>query len=460
MSNNLEDLKKRNLKVREIYNKYKLGMHPFLTNPDPSIYRPSEDDSSMDLGLKDGKSANTGSPTGSESKSFNKLSTDEDAKTETSQRKRYYDDFEYNDVLDDCFCKPFLDDEDWISSSEESEEESKRNKSERLRQANASEDAKGLSDFSNEKDKHGLDDSSSEGEESKEVNPEKINWFKYIFKNHVKPDDEMHETLNSPTVTQTILSILLSDKGNDQIQEELFENIGFEKIDMITELISKREYIQGYCEVLSKEINREKKNQNTGHNPYQYSTGVTVTYNNNRKGKKGKGKQKQNKGKAQVSNHELLGKLGFSDEFIEENYLLGLKPRNQNNADYKGFVTSETKRRAQVFTAHADGRKAGYKQDYFDEPDWKEVHLTPPKRGESIQHELKPIKSLARWMRPAFSSTENLNTIQSLVFESAFNSTNNILVAAPTGAGKTNIALLTILREVKKYVVVKPGNPN
>jgi activating signal cointegrator complex subunit 3 len=42
----------------------------------------------------------------------------------------------------------------------------------------------------------------------------------------------------------------------------------------------------------------------------------------------------------------------------------------------------------------------------------------------------------------------HLNRIQSEVFDSAYRSNNNLLICAPTGAGKTNIALMTVLREV------------
>jgi hypothetical protein len=42
----------------------------------------------------------------------------------------------------------------------------------------------------------------------------------------------------------------------------------------------------------------------------------------------------------------------------------------------------------------------------------------------------------------------HLNRIQSEVFEAAYHSNNNLLICAPTGAGKTNIALMTVLREV------------
>ena len=52
----------------------------------------------------------------------------------------------------------------------------------------------------------------------------------------------------------------------------------------------------------------------------------------------------------------------------------------------------------------------------------------------------------------AFKGMTTLNRIQSIVYEAAFNSDENLLICAPTGAGKTNIAMLTILHEVKKHV--------
>ena len=45
---------------------------------------------------------------------------------------------------------------------------------------------------------------------------------------------------------------------------------------------------------------------------------------------------------------------------------------------------------------------------------------------------------------------KSLNTIQSRLYESAFSSSENLLVCAPTGAGKTNIAMLTILQTLSQ----------
>ena len=48
----------------------------------------------------------------------------------------------------------------------------------------------------------------------------------------------------------------------------------------------------------------------------------------------------------------------------------------------------------------------------------------------------------------AFPGTKALNIIQSRVLGTAYYSNDNMLISAPTGAGKTNIAMLTILREI------------
>ena len=61
---------------------------------------------------------------------------------------------------------------------------------------------------------------------------------------------------------------------------------------------------------------------------------------------------------------------------------------------------------------------------------------------------LKKISDLPSWAQPAFEGTETLNRIQTKVHETALFSAENMLVCAPTGAGKTNVALLTMLHEV------------
>lgn len=53
---------------------------------------------------------------------------------------------------------------------------------------------------------------------------------------------------------------------------------------------------------------------------------------------------------------------------------------------------------------------------------------------------------------------ETLNQIQSLVYPVAYKTNENMLICAPTGAGKTDIALLTIINTIKQFSVVNGEN--
>lgn len=55
-------------------------------------------------------------------------------------------------------------------------------------------------------------------------------------------------------------------------------------------------------------------------------------------------------------------------------------------------------------------------------------------------------------MRPVFKGIKRLNPIQSRVCNHTLDTNKNMLVCAPTSAGKTNIALLAILRVMKDYM--------
>ncbi len=62
---------------------------------------------------------------------------------------------------------------------------------------------------------------------------------------------------------------------------------------------------------------------------------------------------------------------------------------------------------------------------------------------------LVPISAFSVHVRSAFpSSISRLNTLQSVCYGAVYRSDQNVLVIAPTGAGKTNVALMAVLREV------------
>lgn len=65
---------------------------------------------------------------------------------------------------------------------------------------------------------------------------------------------------------------------------------------------------------------------------------------------------------------------------------------------------------------------------------------------------LLPIEKLPAYAQPAFEGFKTLNRIQSRIYKTALESDENMLICAPTGAGKTNVALLTMMRELGKHI--------
>jgi activating signal cointegrator complex subunit 3 len=71
----------------------------------------------------------------------------------------------------------------------------------------------------------------------------------------------------------------------------------------------------------------------------------------------------------------------------------------------------------------------------------------------TVGENLVKISSLDELGRAAFYGIETLNRIQTIVFDTAYNSNENLLICAPTGAGKTNVALLTVMNVIKQYYI-------
>ncbi|XWW92957.1 hypothetical protein V2A60_000885 [Cordyceps javanica] len=81
---------------------------------------------------------------------------------------------------------------------------------------------------------------------------------------------------------------------------------------------------------------------------------------------------------------------------------------------------------------------------------YEEIHVPPPKKRNEPDDILIPITDMPEWSRGPFGTTKFLNKIQSKCFPTAFGDDGNMLICAPTGSGKTNVAMLTILREIGK----------
>lgn len=89
--------------------------------------------------------------------------------------------------------------------------------------------------------------------------------------------------------------------------------------------------------------------------------------------------------------------------------------------------------------------------------DYEEIIIPPPPSKSAAQQQsgadewpLVSVAELPEWMQGVFAGLPSLNRIQSRVAPCLLHTDQNVLVAAPTGAGKTVIALLAMLRALSK----------
>lgn len=84
---------------------------------------------------------------------------------------------------------------------------------------------------------------------------------------------------------------------------------------------------------------------------------------------------------------------------------------------------------------------------------YEEVHVPALKPKPFADNEkLVSISDLPKFVQPAFEGFKTLNRIQSRLHKSALDEDGNLLLCAPTGAGKTNVALLCMMREIGKHI--------
>ncbi|CAL6095924.1 RNA_helicase [Hexamita inflata] len=78
--------------------------------------------------------------------------------------------------------------------------------------------------------------------------------------------------------------------------------------------------------------------------------------------------------------------------------------------------------------------------------------FVPHSKQRPVVQDLIPVSSLPKYFQIVFSEFTHFNAMQSQVYTTAFSQNVNLLVSAPTSAGKTNVALLCILRMVQQYL--------
>ncbi|XP_041762573.1 activating signal cointegrator 1 complex subunit 3 [Anopheles merus] len=282
-----------------------------------------------------------------------------------------------------------------------------------------------------------------------------------------------------PDLVDNLMTLLKSAKTNDELQMDLFDFLGMEYLDVIPEILQNRKHLIESVKAL-KQIKVMKKIQQNleamQHAP-AYLMPVTIQTESQKQMRKQVTKEQK---KLKKFLNEASAEKGDCTEIdpvqLRENYQKSLLLAAQmpqlmlEKIKARGAVLPISKppskqvKYPNVYDSYSEARShvgfiAGNKivlpenVERSDNKLFEEVKIpaTDPPPLTIGSNRIK-VSSLDEIGQIAFKGCDELNRIQSVVYPAAYNSNENLLVCAPTGAGKTNVAMLTIVYTIRQFV--------
>ncbi|KAH3743451.1 activating signal cointegrator 1 complex subunit 3 [Pelomyxa schiedti] len=262
-------------------------------------------------------------------------------------------------------------------------------------------------------------------------------------------------TFTAQELAATISASLSSNKSDQILQSELFDLLGDSSFEFIQLLLQKR---IGILKSLRSQIKKSYQPSSTSSTPHALPS-VTITYEENKtvvKKLKEEERKLQKAIEAQTRSSESKNpkpksstkKNGPVSEWVPESEIRAVVPPPQVK-----FQTAEQLLPEGTLVPRVDQRRmvlpTGTVRNNFKT--YEEV-IVPAVAPTHKKDPLVPVSTMDDWAQLAFEGYTHLNVIQSKVFNAAYSTNENLLVCAPTGAGKTNIALLCILHEIGQHI--------
>ncbi|OJJ88636.1 RNA helicase SLH1 [Aspergillus glaucus CBS 516.65] len=226
------------------------------------------------------------------------------------------------------------------------------------------------------------------------------------------------QALDPADIAQQITAVLASDSGDDELQMSLAEVVGFDDLELVIELIAHR------GEILAS---------------------------------KDKGLQAQTDG---LAAGKLQTKAEREQALRQQDYEhknAALQPaQTRSEPKYPHVFKQHDSRNTLAFGGKRYGLPLGSEQS--EEKNYTEISVPASKVGTlGVNQKLVQITSLDGLCQGTFKGYKTLNRMQSLLYDVAYKTNENMLICAPTGAGKTDAAMLTILSAIGKNTVPNPA---
>ncbi|XP_069462625.1 activating signal cointegrator 1 complex subunit 3 [Ambystoma mexicanum] len=272
----------------------------------------------------------------------------------------------------------------------------------------------------------------------------------------------------------TLFEMLASTKSDDELQNELFELLGPEGFGLIETLLQNRRKIVERSLAWPEDnrlqaLQEQCKKFSSDSSKPNYGCQVTILSEQEKmlmKQYRREEKRHAKREKRVGDDCDIVGEglMSFDPKELRmqrEQALLNaqIMPVLGRERDYREKIHYPN-----VYDSHAEAMKSsafvggaklllpeGIERENNKMYELVQIPATDPM---PIGIEEKPIfvKDMDEIGQLVFKGVKKLNRIQSIVFETAYNTNENMLICAPTGAGKTNIAMLTVLHEIRQNI--------
>ncbi|KAI2636172.1 Sec63 Brl domain-containing protein [Xylaria nigripes] len=218
--------------------------------------------------------------------------------------------------------------------------------------------------------------------------------------------------LSSEAFQAQIMDVLGSRKSDGEVQSLLTDLVGFDDLDFVIQLLSRQD------EILSSFAAEQ------GQGP----AGRLLT---------------------KAERDEALRRQDFEHKNV------ALAPSMHKEVEYPHVYKRHNAGNTLSYSGKKYAPPVGSEKRQFEK---YEEHFIPAGKPGTLWpgHKLIKISDMDGLCRRTFKGYQNLNRMQSLVYPVAYKTNENMLICAPTGAGKTDAAMLTILQTIGQYLTPNP----
>ncbi|KAF9918433.1 hypothetical protein BX616_008873 [Lobosporangium transversale] len=281
--------------------------------------------------------------------------------------------------------------------------------------------------------------------------------------------------MTSRRLSIDIFTILRSDKLDDDIQINLVDLLGFENFEFITALLTnRRTIVENVMSQTTYDFDSKlPKSYKAEHHDSNYRAPLggnfTVQTEDEKWAAKLARKERKKYGARDEEDEAALSSaiLGFDkedlrkarEEQLRNNAAMPLASSQQktnfSTPDYPHVYQSA--KGGNMLSSIGKGFALPPGTTRIDEKDYEEVAIPITKQApRRATEKLINLEDMDTLCSTTFKAYTSLNRIQSIVYPVAYETNENILMCAPTGAGKTDVSLLTILRTLYQHCAPTP----